>query len=173
MDFGEIRSAVHAALEDDERLDLAVFALLRAQEDADLWRTARPYAREALVRIPCGRTDAWEIAEWCIEGLPALKRHLSRFSPVTGRGLERWAAVFAWATVVSQRHGLGFSSVQATSSYRTEDGITHQLIMMTDHHEQTYLLDVQQGPGDLCLGIVSGRVGGERVNVKWSGDLPG
>jgi hypothetical protein len=174
IEFGDIRSAIQRCVEDPERLDAAVHLLLRAraQGDGALWRAAEPYARGALSRVPVGRADAWEVASWCLSGVPVLKAHLSRFSPVVGLGVERWAAVFAWCTVVSQRHGLTFGDVQATSSYATADGITHQLIMMTHHDGMTYLLDVQQGPGDLCLGIVGGRGRqGEYVNVKWGGEL--
>ncbi len=173
MDFGEIRSAVQRAAEEPERIDVAIHRLLWAQqEDEALWRTAQPYARGALSRVRIGRTDGWEIARWCLAGVPTLKAHLSRFSPVVGAGVERWAAVFGWTVAVSQLHGLTFSDVQATSSYATADGITHQLIMMTHHDGLTYLLDVQQGRGDLCLGIVSGQgLDGEPVNVKWGGDI--
>ncbi len=174
IEFGDIRSSVQSCVEDPERLDSVVHVLLRAhsRDDDTLWRAALPYAEGALRRVPVGRTNAWEIASWCLTGVPVLKGHLSRFSPVVGLGVERWAAVFAWCTVVSQRHGLTFGDVQATSSYATADGITHQLIMMTHHDGMTYLLDVQQGPGDLCLGIVGGRGSeGEYVNVKWAGEL--
>ena len=99
--------------------------------------------------------------------MPALKRHLGRFQAVTGRGVERWAAIFAWTVVRAEHHGIDISRIQAASAYTTEDGSRHKLMLMLLGDEFVYLLDVQRAESDIQMGIVSKREAG--INEKWPG----
>lgn len=165
--WAELRSATEACARDATRVDLVVLLLtLWPEREREV---ARTYARDKLARLALDENlDAWEVVSWCISGAPALRERLGRFHTIRDRGVERWLSVFAWALACGQRHGASLMDMQATASFEVEGSAgMRQLILMLDHRGATYLLDTQQGPQHLCLGIVSGATGG--LNIKWPG----